>query len=171
VLSSRPSFRVASALQLVPRLAARLRDACPTTSERGGLSVSRTLRHVQRPGLALIGDSSGSVDAITGEGLGLAFHQAIALAEALQRDDLTIYEAKHRAVRRRAAQMSWLLLQLSSNHGLRRKVMAALAKRPEVFASFLGIHVGERSFFNLLPADALRLGVAMLRPAKQSGGA
>ncbi len=38
--------------------------------------------------LALVGDASGPRDAITGEGLALSFHQAVALVEAMAAGDL-----------------------------------------------------------------------------------
>ena len=40
---------------------------------------------MSRGNVALIGDASGTVDAITGEGLCLAFSQAMVLAECLER--------------------------------------------------------------------------------------
>ena len=40
--------------------------------------------------VALVGDAAGYRDAITGEGLSLAFHQALALADCLARDDLRV---------------------------------------------------------------------------------
>jgi menaquinone-9 beta-reductase len=56
---------------------ARLKDAELASSERGAITVTRRLRRVyRRPHGALVGDASGGVDAITGEGLCLAFRQA-----------------------------------------------------------------------------------------------
>ncbi len=43
-------------------------------------------------------DASGSVDAITGEGLSLAFQQAVALADAIERRDLMSDPVKHRRI-------------------------------------------------------------------------
>jgi flavin-dependent dehydrogenase len=48
--------------------------------------------------VALVGDASGSVDAITGEGLCLLFQQAVALAAALEAGDLALYQAEHRRI-------------------------------------------------------------------------
>ena len=50
----------------------------------GSMSISRNLKRVYKDGLALLGDASGSVDAVTGEGMCLAFKQADALAQALR---------------------------------------------------------------------------------------
>lgn len=47
-------------------------------------------------------------DAITGEGLGLSFRQAIALADALETGDLEKYQSAHRRLARRPHLMSRL---------------------------------------------------------------
>jgi len=47
----------------------RFVSATLTISERGAVTVSRSLESVYRGSIALIGDASGSVDAVTGEGL------------------------------------------------------------------------------------------------------
>ena len=46
--------------------------------------MTQRLAAVQRGNVALVGEASGSVDAVTGEGLSMAFRQAIALAEAMR---------------------------------------------------------------------------------------
>ena len=62
--------------------------------------MSRRLRHVTSGNIALIGDASGSVDAITGEGLALCFRQALELAHALRVEDLDLYERAHARLHR-----------------------------------------------------------------------
>ncbi len=57
--------------------------------------MSRRLHRVTSGNIALIGDASGSVDAITGEGLALCFRQALELAGALKAEDLALYERAH----------------------------------------------------------------------------
>ena len=83
VLCHDPHVRVEEALDSFPELRERLGDAPRVTMERGGISATRRLWVVTQGSVALVGDASGSVDAITGEGLGLAFRQASALADAL----------------------------------------------------------------------------------------
>lgn len=58
----------------------------------GALSVSRTLKSVHRDTIPLMGDASGSVDAITGEGICVALKQARSLASAIHADDLEQYQ-------------------------------------------------------------------------------
>ena len=59
-----------------PKLAARLAGATRSGPARGGVSMSMRLDAVTKGSVALLGDASGTVDAITGEGLHLAFRQA-----------------------------------------------------------------------------------------------
>ena len=60
--------------------------------------------------VALVGDASGSVDAITGEGLSLSFLQAEALAGAMVENDLSMYQRAHKKMARRPTFMARLLL-------------------------------------------------------------
>src|SRR5207302_128399 len=71
VLCRDPHMRVEQALEFFPELQERLGEAPRITMERGGISATRRLWVVTQGSVALIGDASGSVDAITGEGLGL----------------------------------------------------------------------------------------------------
>src|SRR5262249_6715345 len=71
VLTRDPRLRLDRALEEFPILKQRLDRAPAITAERGGLSISRHLRRVGTGNTLLIGDASGSVDAITGEGLTL----------------------------------------------------------------------------------------------------
>src|SRR5262249_21659375 len=106
-----------TALQSLPDLCDRLRGAELTGYERGAVTSSRTLQNVQRGNVALLGDASGSVDAITGEGLRLAFRQAFALAEAIESGILEKYEQEHRELHRRPLLMARLMVALG-RHGI-----------------------------------------------------
>jgi flavin-dependent dehydrogenase len=131
-----------AALQEWPELRARLANAQLTSRERGAVTSMRSLRHVQNGNLALVGDASGSVDAITGEGLRMAFRQATALAEAMVKADLQSYEQAHRALLRRPMLMGDLMLWLGRNPRIRRRVVFAMRTRPDLFTRFLATHVG-----------------------------
>ncbi len=135
-------LRLDDALLSFPLLARRLDPRAIVDGERGAVTASRKLQNVFRDRTALIGDASGSVDAITGEGLCLAFHQAIALAEAMERGDLRHYEVRHRQIARRPEWMARLLLTLGDYPAARRIAMRAMAAHPEIFAKLLSIHVG-----------------------------
>ena len=155
-LSADPHFRLEDALARMPDLAARLGRGEPVTTERGAVSASRRLAEVWRGQVALIGDASGSVDAITGLGLRLAFRQALALGSALEAGDLAHYAAEHRRLVRRAELMASCLLVAGRRHGIRARAMRALAAHPQVFARLVAAHAGAASH-----ADFAAAGIAL----------
>jgi flavin-dependent dehydrogenase len=113
-----------------------------------------SLRSVHSGNVALVGDASGGVDAITGEGLRLAFLQATALADAMEQGDLAIYARAHREQARKPALMGNLLLTLARNDRLRARSIRILAKRPKLFAQMLAVHSGRAALGDWLSAGA-----------------
>jgi flavin-dependent dehydrogenase len=134
-------LRLDDALQQFPELQKRLRSAKTASASRGGVTASRHLSSVVRDRTALIGDASGSVDAITGDGLSLAFRQAIALSEALWSGDIASYQAEHRRLARQPALMARLLLLLDRFPRLRRRVFGLLTLEPAILAKLVAMHV------------------------------
>jgi flavin-dependent dehydrogenase len=137
--------RIDVVLQEFPALAARLRNAESTTLERGAVTSMHKLARVARGNVALVGDASGRVDVITGEGLCLGFRQGAALADALKMGDLRQYQEAHQRLARRPAFMAKLMLKLDGRPRLRRRVMRAFAGDPGLFGRLLAVHVGETS--------------------------
>ena len=127
-----------------------------TSRERGAVTSMHTLRSVQRGNVALVGDASGGVDAITGEGIRLGLRQAAALAEAMVAGNLRRYERDHRALAKRPSRMGRLMLWLDRNPKLRNRVILALQSKPELFARTLAMHVGCSS-----PRDVLFTGAQL----------
>jgi flavin-dependent dehydrogenase len=125
-----------------PEVASRLAGAEPSTSLKGAVTVTRRFKSVTRGNVALIGEASGSVDAITGEGMSLAFQQALALGEALAVGDLALYQPAHRRIGRLPEGMAHLILQMDRWPWARRRVLRALASDPELFPKLLALHVG-----------------------------
>ena len=162
VLCHDPHVRVEDALDLFPELRERLGDAPRVTMERGGISATRRLWVVTQGSVALVGDASGSVDAITGEGLGLAFRQALALADALVAGNLDLYEAAHRRLMRRPTFMADLLMLLDGRPNFQYRALHYLARHPLVFRSLLALHVGQMRnplrYFDSRTAPALGAG-------------
>jgi flavin-dependent dehydrogenase len=142
--------RLEGALSDFPELNRRLAGAPFSSSERGAVTASRRLHKVVRGKTLLIGDASGSVDAITGEGLCLSFRQAVALGDALASGDLASYQAEHRRLAQRPILMSRLLLLLDRFPKLRRRALGTLAARPAIFAQLLAMHVAAISPMDLL---------------------
>jgi menaquinone-9 beta-reductase len=135
-------MRLKDALPHFPQLERKLQGAATLSEERGAITVARHLRRVYRGNVALIGDASGSVDAITGEGLGLAFRQALALSDALVANNLDQYQSAHRRLARRPACMAQLILTLDRFPRLRPGVLSAFAAKPVIFERLLAVHVG-----------------------------
>ena len=139
------SQRVEGALQAFPQLQRRLAGAAFSSVERGAITLSRRLRRVVHERAALIGDASGSVDAITGEGLSLAFRQAIALADALAAGDLSAYQAAHRRLARKPMFMADFMLLLDRSPRLRKQALRLMASKPAIFGTLLALHVSTPS--------------------------
>jgi len=144
LLTRDPHQRVDDALQHFPELQRRLSGAPFSSTERGAVTMSRRLRRVVRDRTALIGDASGSVDAITGEGLSLSFRQAIALSDAMAAGDLELYERDHRRLIRKPLLMADVMLLLDRSPWLRRRALRLMAARPEIFGSLLALHAGRQ---------------------------
>lgn len=142
------------ALDELPELRRRLAGAERSSRERGAITSTCSLRRVSRGNVALVGDASGGVDAITGEGLRLSFRQAQSVAEAMAANDLGRYECAHRKLARRPMWMGQLMLQLGKNSWLRERSLRAMQSRPEVFARMLAIHVGRATPGNMIAAGA-----------------
>ncbi|MGC2247891.1 MAG: NAD(P)/FAD-dependent oxidoreductase [Terriglobales bacterium] len=161
LVSSNPHLRLDTALADFPELAARLEGAEVASSERGAITVSRRLHHVYRENVALIGDASGGVDAITGEGLCLGFRQAALLADCLAHNDLARYEGEHRSLLRRPAMVSRLMLLMGRRPRLRRRIMQVFESSPRSFARMLALHVGVGSTGDYI-ASGISLGWRLL---------
>jgi flavin-dependent dehydrogenase len=161
LVSRDPHLRLDAALPAFPEIASRLRDAEPTSAERGAISSTRKLRQVYEGRVALVGDASGAVDSITGEGLCLTFRQAQVLAECFAAGNLRRYQQQHRALARRPALMSQLMLALDWKTSLRERVMRAFGSDPRLFSRMLAMHVGALSS-SAFAANSLSLGWRLL---------
>ncbi len=125
-----------------PELIARLGDAPKTSQDRGAAGFDQRVRSVCRGPVALVGDAAGYRDAITGEGLALAFRQALALADCLADGSLRRYPRAVRRLTRRPYFFIRLLLLAEARPPIRRRMLRALASRPELFAKLLAVHNG-----------------------------
>jgi flavin-dependent dehydrogenase len=161
VASHNPELRLKEALLAFPELNARLRGVETSSTERGSVTANRKLKRVWRGNVALIGDASGTVDAITGEGLGLSFSQALVLADCLRSGNLAGYQAAHRRLALRPLLMARLMLLLDGRPRLQQRTLHSFRKRPEVFRRLLALHVGSLSPFHLA-LDGLTLGWGLL---------
>jgi flavin-dependent dehydrogenase len=161
LVSTEPRICFAEAMREFPGLASRLAGAELSSPERGGFTSTRRLSRVYRGNVALTGDASGSVDAITGEGLCLSFCQAMALADALEIGNLESYQTAHNHLARRPNFMSRMLLLLGRNVRLRQRTLNVLASDPGLFARLLAVH-GEKTSSLGLTSTSLRFGYQFL---------
>ncbi|HKD85249.1 MAG TPA: FAD-dependent monooxygenase [Terriglobales bacterium] len=150
-------LRFDHALARFPALHERLGNVAPEKDYLGALTTTREFGRVQSQNIALAGEASGSIDAVTGQGLSLAFRQALALADALRAGDLREYQAAHRRIARRPRLMSALMLAMDRYPALRRRALHALASDPAAFARMLDLHTGALP----LREFGLRLGIAL----------
>jgi flavin-dependent dehydrogenase len=160
-ISRDPKLRLIDALQWFPELHARLDGAEASSSERGAMTATSKLNRVSRGNVALIGDASGTVDAITGEGLCLAFSQALVLADCLRTGDLGRYEHEHRSLAKRPQLTAQIMLTLDGRPRLQRRTLQVFQKRPDIFRRLLELHVGVLSPLHLA-LDGLTLGWGLL---------
>jgi flavin-dependent dehydrogenase len=157
LLTNTRGRRLCDALPDFPAVAKRIADAARTSSMRGAVTKTRSLREVIRGNIAVLGDASGSVDAVTGEGLLSALRQANALADAIAAGQPKLYAAAHRRIRKGPQRMARLLLLLDRFPWLERRFVATMARRPKSFAALLRVHLAEQSWWSFARSEAAAL--------------
>jgi flavin-dependent dehydrogenase len=93
----------------------------------------------------LIGDAAGYLDAITGEGLSLAFRAALilgeiapeALSRGARRESLARYDRAAATAYARYVRLTRLVLALSAKSAVRRRVVRWLAEHPKTFEAMI----------------------------------
>jgi len=135
-----PAIRFDDALRRFPALRQRLNGAPAATGDLGSETVFRRSRAVVSGRVALLGDAAGSVDAITGEGVTLGLHQAVALARALEAGDLAYYARAYAGIMRLPNRMTSMMLTIHGRPALRRCVLVALSSIPPLFSQLLALH-------------------------------
>lgn len=136
-------------LSRFPMLAERLGAAEADSKARGAGPLERVARARVADRFALVGDAAGYVDALTGEGLSLAFTCAEALGQLLPdvlvqgatRETLLPYERVFQRTFRKYAWMARALLVLARRPRLRRPVVRWLGHQPWLFERILAFVV------------------------------
>lgn len=146
LLLREPALGFDEALDVFPELRRRLAGAAFDGDESASGNVCRKVARVVRGPIALVGDASGSVDALTGMGITQSLHQACLLASSLERGSLRFYQAGHRDLARLASGMSRLMLGIDHRPRLRRAALRALAASPALFSSLLRLHTRDLPF-------------------------
>jgi menaquinone-9 beta-reductase len=161
----------------VPALARRLAGANPTDRVLASGPFRQQPRERSRNGLLLMGDAAGYVDAITGEGVGLALAQAEALehtvaplfdetpvdAPAITSAQLQPYLAASDAACRSNRDLTRLLVVLSRHPWIVERVIRALSRDPALFQHCLRANMGLASLWRLPVKSVLTVARAMIR--------
>ena len=162
LISRRKFTSFAAGIAQFPPLARHLKNAQCATSVRGAITSSRRLESVCSGRIALIGEASGSVDAITGEGLAMAFRQAVALSHALVAGNLSLYQAAHHQISSLPSFMAQSMLLMDKSPWVCGYALRAFARKPALFERLLSLHVGEAGSSNLGIGGMVNLGWQLL---------
>ncbi len=128
----RAPLHLADVLARLPYLTDRLGSVAASSSRGAGPLRQRTsARHAGRA--LLVGDASGYVDALTGEGLRVGFAEAEAAVGCIVAGDLDRYEALWRSTTRSYRWLTGGLVWTTSRPRLRSMVVPAAVALPAVF--------------------------------------
>jgi flavin-dependent dehydrogenase len=122
------------ALAAAPSLADRLRGVDAASELRGAGPLRQRTRARVAGRVLLVGDASGYVDALTGEGLRIGFAQARAAVAAIVAERPEQYEAAWERETRDFRRLTGALVRLASSP-LRGAVVPAASRLPGVFAN------------------------------------
>lgn len=111
----------------------RLRGVAPASELRGAGPLRQRTRARVAGRVLLVGDASGYVDALTGEGLRIGFAQARAAVAAITHGDPGSYEAAWERETRDFRRLTGALVRLASSP-LRGAVVPVASRLPGVFA-------------------------------------
>jgi 2-polyprenyl-6-methoxyphenol hydroxylase-like FAD-dependent oxidoreductase len=146
----------------LPALAFRLAGATPLDRVGASGPFRRQTASSVSDGVLLIGDAAGYVDALTGEGVGLALLHAEAIEQAvvpyllgsagrgpIPARALAPFAAAVGQRSRPHRQLTELLLRVSAHPALVEIAIAALRASPGLFAHCLRVNMGERRLWAL----------------------
>jgi flavin-dependent dehydrogenase len=117
-----------------------LRDrvgACPHGQDRAAGPLRQKVRNRSAGRVLLVGDAAGYVDALTGEGLGIAFGAAELLVGCVVADRPGDYDRAWRRMSRRYRLLTAGLLRATTHASIRSAIVPAAAALPGVFAGMV----------------------------------
>ncbi|MEI6251646.1 MAG: NAD(P)/FAD-dependent oxidoreductase [Mycobacteriaceae bacterium] len=121
-----------------PSLTSRL-DAAPHGKERAAGPLRQRVRGRTAGRVMLVGDAAGYVDALTGEGLGIAFGGAELAVRAVLADAPQDYDRQWRAMSRRYRLLTAGLLQASGIPPVRAAIVPAANALPGAFGRIVNL--------------------------------
>lgn len=123
---------------------------------RGAGPFEQRVSAVLGPGVALVGDAAGYLDAISGEGLALGLRSALALVERYAAGELWRYPGDHARITASYQLMTRVMLSIGRRPRLRRWAIAQLAQHPGLFSDLVGVAADTRAPPRSLFGGALR---------------
>lgn len=148
----------------IPALRDSLAEARQLTPQRGAVTTTSSFDRVVRGNVALIGDASGTADAVTGEGLAMGFRQALLLRDSIADGSLDHYQAQHADILRMPQRMAQIMLLMDRRPMLRRRILRAFASRPDLFAAMLRVHLSQESLPSMVLKHGFEFGTQLLSP-------
>jgi flavin-dependent dehydrogenase len=131
-LLAKRGVRFDDALAASPELAARVRGLAPATELRGAGPLRQNTRARTVGRVMLVGDASGYVDALTGEGIRIGLDQARAAVDAVVFADPARYEKAWREVTRDFRRLTGTLVRLATSPA-RRLIVPMSSAAPGIF--------------------------------------
>ncbi|GFG52433.1 monooxygenase [Mycolicibacterium agri] len=119
-----------------PALAERVRD-CAHGHDLAAGPLRQKVRSRTAGRVLLVGDAAGYVDALTGEGLGIAFSAAKLLVDCVVADRPEDYERQWRRMSRRYRLLTAAALHASAHSTVRSRVVPAATRWPRAFAAIV----------------------------------
>jgi flavin-dependent dehydrogenase len=126
-----------SRLAAFPALRERLAAAEPVGGVRGAGPLRQNVRHRVSASVLLVGDASGYIDALTGEGISVSLAQAAALVECLQAGRVADYEHAWRRVTRKSRLLTTGLLWSRHSSLLAPRIVPAAQNLPRLFTTIV----------------------------------
>ena len=127
----------AARLSDFPALRDRLGDAAPASEVRGAGPMRQHVRRRVYGRVLLVGDASGYVDALTGEGIGVGLAQAEVLARCLAADHPADYERAWRRASGPAWRFTAGLLWSRNQPFLGPRIVPAAQRLPWLFTALV----------------------------------
>jgi flavin-dependent dehydrogenase len=125
-------------LEEFPELRDRI-DGHPHEPDRAAGPLRQKVSSRRAGRILLVGDAAGYVDALTGEGLGLAFGAAEALVECVVAGRPEDYDKRWRQLTRRYRMLTAALLQASAYAPARSRIVPAAVAMPTVFTGIVNL--------------------------------
>jgi flavin-dependent dehydrogenase len=126
-----------SRLAAFPALRERLAGAEPASSVRGAGPLRQDVARRTKGRVLLVGDASGYLDALTGEGIGAALSEATALADSLAAGRAGDYERAWLQVTRTSRALTAGLLWSRNAPAIGPRIVPAARRLPWLFAAIV----------------------------------